>query len=244
VPDGALDLAVRRGAGSVRDALSALDQIVAAGGEIDDDASVDELVEALCERDTGRALTAVARAAAHGRDARPLAEDLLGALRDALLAVLAPDTVSLPDKDLERVGEQGRRLGPPATVRTLDLLGEALLAMREAPDPRVVLEVALVRATRPELDASPAALLERIERLERAGRDSRPPGPPGRPPGRRIARALIVKPLAMASPRASASGRPPMFGPSPETSITFRLPSCALPSTSRTEKSMALEIEL
>ncbi|MCI3949219.1 MAG: dnaX, partial [Acidimicrobiales bacterium] len=181
VPDGALDLAVRRGAGSVRDALSALDQIVAAGGEIDDDDSVDELVEALCERDTGRALTAVARAAAHGRDARPLAEDLLGALRDALLAVLAPDTVSLPDKDLERVGEQGRRLGPPATVRTLDLLGEALLAMREAPDPRVVLEVALVRATRPELDASPAALLERIERLERAGRDGRPPGP-GRPP--------------------------------------------------------------
>jgi DNA polymerase III subunit gamma/tau len=183
VPDGALDLAVRRGAGSVRDALSALDQIVAAGGEVDDDASVDEIVEALCDRDTGRALTAVARAAASGRDARPLAEDLLGALRDALLAVLAPDSVSLPDADLERVGEQGRRLGPPATVRALDLLGEALLAMREAPDPRVVLEVALVRATRPELDASPAALLERIEKLERAGRDGRPPGPPpGRPP--------------------------------------------------------------
>jgi DNA polymerase-3 subunit gamma/tau len=183
VPDGALDLAVRRGAGSVRDALSALDQIVAAGGEVDDDASVDEIVEALCDRDTGRALTAVARSAAQGRDARPLAEDLLGALRDALLAVLAPDSVSLPDADLERVGEQGRRLGPPSTVRALDLLGEALLAMREAPDPRVVLEVALVRATRPELDASPAALLERIEKLERAGREGRPPGPPpGRPP--------------------------------------------------------------
>ena len=182
VPDVAIDLAVRRGAGSARDALSALDQIVAAGGELDDDASVDEIVEALCERDTGRALVAVAAAAAHGRDARPLAEDLLGALRDALLAVLAPDSVSLPDADLERVGEQGRRLGPPATVRALDLLGEALLAMREAPDPRVVLEVALVRATRPELDTSPAALLERIERLERAGRTDRPPGGPGRPP--------------------------------------------------------------
>jgi DNA polymerase III subunit gamma/tau len=182
VPAAAIDLAVRRGAGSARDALSALDQIVAAGGELDDDASVDEIVEALCERDTGRALVAVASAAAHGRDARPLAEDLLGALRDALLAVLAPDSVSLPDADLERVGEQGRRLGPPATVRALDLLGEALLAMREAPDPRVVLEVALVRATRPELDPSPAALLERIERLERAGRNDRPPGGPGRPP--------------------------------------------------------------
>jgi DNA polymerase-3 subunit gamma/tau len=201
VPDGALDLAVRRGAGSVRDALSALDQIVAAGGEVDDDDAVDEIVEALCDRDTGRALTAVARSAAQGRDARPLAEDLLGALRDALLAVLAPDSVSLPDADLERVGEQGRRLGPPATVRALDLLGEALLAMREAPDPRVVLEVALVRATRPELDASPAALLERIEKLERAGRDGRPPGPPpGRPPREDPPRGPAPEPTRAAAP--------------------------------------------
>jgi DNA polymerase-3 subunit gamma/tau len=199
VPDGAIDLAVRRGAGSARDALSALDQIVAAGGELDDDASVDEIVEALCERDTGRALVAVAQASAHGRDARPLAEDLLGALRDALLAVLAPDSVSLPDRDLERVGEQGRRLGPPATVRALDLLGEALLAMREAPDPRVVLEVALVRATRPELDTSPAALLERVEKLERAGRDGRPPGPPGRPPREDPPRGPAPEPTRAAS---------------------------------------------
>jgi DNA polymerase-3 subunit gamma/tau len=203
VPDGALDLAVRRGAGSVRDALSALDQIVAAGGEVDDDDSVDEIVEALCDRDTGRALTAVARAAAQGRDARPLAEGLLGALRDALLAVLAPDSVSLPDADLERVGEQGRRLGPPATVRALDLLGEALLAMREAPDPRVVLEVALVRATRAELDASPAALLERIEKLERAGREGRPPGPPpGRPPRDDPPRGPAPEPTRSSTPAA------------------------------------------
>ncbi|CAN5478335.1 hypothetical protein BH18ACT1_BH18ACT1_01520 [soil metagenome] len=171
VPEAAIDLAVRKGAGSARDALSALDQIAAAGGEVDDDRSVDELVEALGERDTGRALVAVAAAMSAGRDARPLAEDLLAALRDTLLSVLAPGTVSVPDRDLERLAESGHRLGPPAIVRALDLLGEALLAMRDAPDPRVVLEVALVRATRVELDASPAALLERVERLERTHRD-------------------------------------------------------------------------
>ncbi len=167
VGDDAVDVAVRRGQGSARDALSALDQIVAAGGALDDEGAVDEMVEALCERDTGRALTAVAGACAAGRDPRPLAEALLAQLRDAFLATLAPQVVSLPDGALELVADQGRRLGPAATVRALDAVGDALVAMRDAPDARVVLEVALVRVTRPESDTSPAALLERIERLER-----------------------------------------------------------------------------
>ncbi len=170
VGDDAVDVAVRRGQGSARDALSALDQIVAAGGVLDDEGAVDEMVEALCERDTARALVAVASACAAGRDPRPLAEALLAQLRDAFLVTMAPEVVSLPDAALELVADHGRRLGPAATVRALDAVGEALVAMRDAPDPRVVLEVALVRITRPETDASPAALLERIERLERAPR--------------------------------------------------------------------------
>ena len=175
VDDQAIELAVRRGQGSARDALSALEQIVAAGTTVDDDAVVDEMAEALCERDTARALTAVATACGAGRDARHLAEALLGHLRDAFLSVVAPEVVSLPDAAREGVADQGRRLGAAATVRSLDAVGEALLAMRDAPDARVVLEVALVRATRPEADTSPAALLERIERLEQASRRGTPP---------------------------------------------------------------------
>jgi DNA polymerase III subunit gamma/tau len=132
----------------------------------------------------------VATALNAGRDARRLGEALLSHLRDILLAVLAPGSVALPDAALERAADQGRRLGSPATVRAMDVLGEALLAMREAPDPRVVLEVALVRATRPELDPSPAALLERVERLERGHRPaSRPPAgetPASPPPAPRL----------------------------------------------------------
>ena len=175
VDDQAIELAVRRGQGSARDALSALEQIVAAGTTVDDDAVVEEMAEALCEGDTARALTAVATACGAGRDARHLAEALLGHLRDAFLSVVAPEVVSLPDAAREAVADQGRRLGAAAAVRSLDAVGEALLAMRDAPDARVVLEVALVRATRPEADTSPAALLERIERLEQASRRGAPP---------------------------------------------------------------------
>ncbi len=180
VSDEAIERAVEQGHGSARDALSALDQIVAAGGAVERDGSIDDLAEALCERDTGRALTAVAEACQAGRDPRHLTEALLAHLRDAFLSVLAPDVVSLPDEARELVSDQGRRLGPAAAVRAMDALGEALLAMREAPDPRIPLEIALVRLTRPEIDNSSGALLERIERLERAGRQgATPPGASG-----------------------------------------------------------------
>jgi DNA polymerase-3 subunit gamma/tau len=174
VDDDAIALAVRRGKGSARDALSALDQIAAAGGVGEDDTAIDELVESLCERDTARALVAIAGSAAAGREPRQIADALLGHLRDALVATLAPDVVLLPDDARERVADQGRRLGNAATVRAMDAIGEAIQMMRESPDPRVALEVALVRCTRPELDTSPAAIVERLEKLERGARSAPP----------------------------------------------------------------------
>jgi DNA polymerase-3 subunit gamma/tau len=218
VGDAAIDLAVRRGHGSARDALSALDQIVAAGGDAHDETSVDEAIEALCERDTGRALAALATALGTGYDVRRWAEALLGSLRDVLLSVLAPEAVALPDATMERVTDQGRRLGPPATVRALDALGESLLAMREAPDPRVVLEVALVRVTRAELDVSPAALLERLEKLERGARSAAPPLPApesAAPAADRAARTERRPTPAPPPPRPRAAAAPPAPTPTP-----------------------------
>ncbi|MDP9071795.1 MAG: DNA polymerase III subunit gamma/tau, partial [Actinomycetota bacterium] len=163
----AIDLVVRRGKGSARDALSALDQ-VAAAGEVDDESAVtEELVEALCERDAARALVAVAEGCAAGRDARVLAVELLDHLRSAFLATMAPGLVDIPDAGREHLMAQARRLGPAALVRAMEAVGQAQIDMRESLDPRICLETALVRLTRPETDVSPAALLERIERLER-----------------------------------------------------------------------------
>jgi DNA polymerase-3 subunit gamma/tau len=211
VDDEAIALAVRRGRGSARDALSALDQIIA-GGIGEEDASLDELLESLCERDTARALAAIAMAANAGREPRQLAEALLANLRDALLSVLAPDVVSLPDEAMEQIADQGRRLGPAAVVRALDAIGEALLAMRDAPDPRVTLEVALVRVTRPDLDTSPAAIVERLERLERGGVTASAPAAVPAPPvsGREPAPQIAPRPPSdvSAAPASPASGKP------------------------------------
>jgi DNA polymerase III subunit gamma/tau len=130
VAQEAIDLVVRRGKGSARDALSVLDQ-VAAAGEVEDEApATDEVVEALCERDGGRALVAVAQAAAAGRDPRRLAADLVDHLRNAFLLTQAPALVALPDDARHHVAEQARRLGPAFLVRAVEVLGRAQVDMR------------------------------------------------------------------------------------------------------------------
>lgn len=167
VPTEALDLVVRRGKGSARDTLSVLDQVAAAGIVDDEHEIIDEIVEALCERDAGRALVAVAEATNSGRDPQRLTVEILEYLRNGFLALMAKGLLSVPDNAAERIEAQARRLGAPALVRAMEAIGEALAEMRDAPEPRVALEVTLVRLTKPELSVDPAALLERIEKLER-----------------------------------------------------------------------------
>jgi DNA polymerase III subunit gamma/tau len=181
VGDESIDAAVRRGRGSARDALSALDQ-VAAGGMVDDElVMVAALVDALADRDPGRALVCVAQASEAGHEMAQLAGALADHLRQAFLASVAPGLVAVPSSERAQVEELARRMGLPAVVRFMEVLGKAQVDMREAPDPRVHLEVVLIRLTHPEADDSPAALLERIERLERAPGNGAPPdrGDPG-----------------------------------------------------------------
>jgi DNA polymerase-3 subunit gamma/tau len=181
VGDESIDAAVRRGRGSARDALSALDQ-VAAGGTVDDElVMVAALADALADRDPGRALVCVAQASEAGHEMAQLAGALADHLRQAFLASVAPALVAVPSSERAQVEELARRMGLPAVVRFMEVLGKAQVDMREAPDPRVHLEVVLIRLTHPEADDSPAALLERIERLERAQENGAPPdrGDPG-----------------------------------------------------------------
>ena len=200
VPPEVIDLVARRGKGSVRDALSVLDQVAAAGGIDHQTPSVGEFVEALCERDAARAVAAVAERCNAGHDPRQVATDVLERLRQTLLASVSRALVGLPDEELDQVEAEAHRLGRAATVRAMEVLGETLVDMREAPDPRVLLEVALVRLCRPELDASPSALLERIESLERALA--------GRP-------AAAVAPVAAVPPPPPPADVPPPPTPPP-----------------------------
>ncbi|HUY64505.1 MAG TPA: DNA polymerase III subunit gamma/tau [Acidimicrobiales bacterium] len=166
--DDAVSAAVRKGRGSARDALSALDQ-VAAAGVVDDEVPVlNDLGEALAEHDAGRALVAVAAAMSSGRDVAYLTTALVEHLRQGFLATVAPELVTVAGEDSVSVADMARRMGLPAVVRAMEMLGAAQIDMRDAPDPRVHLETALIRLTHPEADDRPAALLERLDRIERA----------------------------------------------------------------------------
>ena len=168
VGDDALDLAVRRGRGSARDALSILDQVAASDTVDDDLPELDEVVEALAERDVQRALVAIAHLTAAGFSPQQLTVDLVDHLRQGFLAVVAPELVTVAGAERTALAAQADRVGLATLVRAMEDLGRAQIGMRDAPDPRVNLEVALVRLVHPEADDSPAALLARIERLEQS----------------------------------------------------------------------------
>jgi DNA polymerase III subunit gamma/tau len=165
--EDAVEHVVRQGAGSARDALSALDQVSAMGGVVEEAQPVDAILDALTERDAGAALVAVAEAVAAGRDPRSLGEVLIARLRDAFLAVMKAPDRHLPAADLARAETLGSELGAAGLTRALEVLGDALVELAKKPDPRIVLEVALVRLCRPDADRSYDAVLDRLERLER-----------------------------------------------------------------------------
>jgi len=177
VPDEAIDIAVRRGRGSARDALSILDQVAASDTVDDDLPELDEIIEALAERDSARALVAVAGLTSVGWGPQQLAGDLVAHLREGFLASVAPELVSVTGSERQGVTGLVDRMGLAAVVRAMEVLGRSQVAMRDAPDPRVTLEVALVRLAHPELDDSPEALVTRLERLERSGAGTAHPMP-------------------------------------------------------------------
>jgi DNA polymerase-3 subunit gamma/tau len=165
--EDAVEHVLRAGRGSARDALSALDQVSALGGVVEEAAPVDAVLDALADQSTGAALAAVAAAVTAGHDARTLGQALVVRLRDAFLSVMGAPNAELPEAAQAAAHDLGQRTGPALLTRALEVLGEALVEIRQAPDPRIVIEVALVRLTRPDADRSLDAVLERVERLER-----------------------------------------------------------------------------
>ncbi|MCB9392697.1 MAG: DNA polymerase III subunit gamma/tau [Acidimicrobiaceae bacterium] len=168
VSEAAIMAALEQGGGSARDTLSALELVATTGGDDLDVVPYGEFVESLIEFDPGRALTAVAHAVQQGRDARALTEDVVRYLRDCFLSLMAPELVALPDSRAGVVAEQASRLGAAKVVKAMERLGEILVEMRHAPDPRLLLEVALVQLTHQAVSHDVGALMDRIDRLERA----------------------------------------------------------------------------
>src|SRR5688500_15281397 len=220
-PD-ALATIARRAGGSARDALSLLDQALAYGeGQLRPEqiaalfggpatSARAAIVDALASGDVPGLLERLDALLGAGVDTRTLADDLLRHLRDVFLVLSSSGRVRLetPEEERAALAAQGEALGAAAVVRALETLGEAAIEIRRAPDPRLVLEVTLVRLARRDV-SSLEALADRIARLERAIDDLRGMGSGPAPAARPGAPA--AQPAAAAEP-AGRSGPQPALG--------------------------------
>ncbi len=182
IDDSAIGAIARAANGSFRDALGTLDQLVAYGGaEVDSDdvftvlgVADAELIfaaaDAIAESDGREALSVIDRLAESGRDVTQFGRDVIAHLRHLLVirtAEAVPESFSVTAAHADRLREQASRLSDLTLVRAIDELSAAMSAIREGDDARMTIELALLKATRPDLDPSREALAERLERLER-----------------------------------------------------------------------------
>jgi DNA polymerase-3 subunit gamma/tau len=181
VDEGAVAMIARSASGSFRDALGTLDQLVAFGGshvELDsvlemlgaaDAELLFDAVDAVAAEDPKAVLLGVEKMARSGRDPSQFARDLLGHLRHLLITQTTgevPTSFVVTATDSARLQSQSAAVSAATLVRTIDDLALALTAVREGDDARMAVEIALLKAARPDLDPSTEGLLRRIERLE------------------------------------------------------------------------------
>jgi DNA polymerase-3 subunit gamma/tau len=182
---GVLSLVVRAGAGSVRDTLSVLDQLVAGAGPdgLEYEGAVallgythtsllDDLVDAIAARDGASAFRVVERVVATGHEPRRFVEDLLERLRDLIVIAASGEAAAavlrdVPADQLDRMRRQATHLGPSELSRSADLANAALTEMVGATSPRLHLELLMARLLLPSADDSTTGLGARVDRLER-----------------------------------------------------------------------------
>ena len=224
IDDQALALAARHATGSFRDALGTLEQLVAYKGEdrigpddvlavlgVADDELLFEAVKAAAERDPAQALRIAAQLAESGRDPGQVLRDLERYGRE-LLAVQILEEVPLelrvtPDRD-RRLAEQAKAVSRTDAVRLLDLIAAALEASANGAQPRIQLELVLIKAAAPDVDPTTSALLARIERLEGGARPEPAPVPPQ--PERQAERTPEPESQAAHAPAPESPPPPPV----------------------------------
>jgi DNA polymerase III gamma/tau subunit len=188
VPDAALAIIARSARGSFRDAISTLDQLAAASdgpigvqdvlqllGTVEEEALF-RICDLIVDRDTAGLLGVVEELAEQGQDLNRLVGDLLEHLRHLLLVQHTgdvPRSLMVTEETQSRLREQANQLPEPDVIRLIDLLAVAVEDARQGGDPRLPLELALVKVTRPGADLSRESISYRLERLE-AGRQAVP----------------------------------------------------------------------
>ncbi|WP_078344459.1 DNA polymerase III subunits gamma/tau [Mycobacteroides chelonae] len=185
VDDPVYPLVIRAGAGSPRDTLSVLDQLLAGADEervtyqralallgVTDIALIDDAVDALAAGDGAAVFGAIEGVMDAGHDPRRFGTDLLERFRDLIVLQAVPDAVErgvvdAPQDVLERMREQAERIGPATLTRYAEVLHAGLGEMRGATAPRLLLEVVCARLLLPSATDAESAVLQRVERIEK-----------------------------------------------------------------------------
>ncbi len=198
IPPQAVAALARSATGSFRDALGTLEQLVTYSGAeialadvlavlgVADARLLERTVDAVAAGDAKSALQALEECVEQGRDAGSFASDLEVRARELLVVQILgelPEELSLTPEADAALSAQAERVDHATVVRLLELLGEAMEGVRAGADARTRLELALVKAARPETDGSTRALLARIERLERGGARAADPPAAGQQAG-------------------------------------------------------------
>ncbi|WP_420080313.1 DNA polymerase III subunit gamma and tau [Streptomyces sp. JL4002] len=187
VEDGVLPLVVRAGAGSVRDSMSVMDQLLAGAGEegvtyamatsllgYTDGSLLDSVVDAFAAGDGAAAFGVVDRVVEGGNDPRRFVADLLERLRDLVILAAVPDAgekglIDAPADVVERMQAQASVFGAAELSRAADLVNEGLTEMRGATSPRLQLELICARVLLPAAFDDERSVQARLDRLERSG---------------------------------------------------------------------------
>ncbi|WP_369176628.1 DNA polymerase III subunit gamma and tau [Streptomyces mutabilis] len=231
IEDGVLPLVVRAGAGSVRDSMSVMDQLLAGAGAdgvtydmttallgYTDGSLLDSVVEAFVTGDGSAAFEVVDRVIESGNDPRRFVTDLLERLRDLVILAAVPDAaekglIDAPADVVERMQAQARSFGAAELSRAADIVNEGLTEMRGAHSPRLQLELICARVLLPAAYGDERSVMARLDRIERGVQFSAGTGAPamGYVPGPE-AHAGTAVPSA-AAPAAPAAPVPPGGGP-------------------------------
>src|SRR4051812_36976666 len=226
IPEPAIHMIARAATGSFRDALGHLEQLVTYGGKdvklddvlevlgVADAEMILDAAEAIAERDAKTALTTVQRLADSGRDYVQFMRDLAAHLRHLFVVQTlgeVPESFAVTSEHTDRLSAQASRLNQGEILRAIDLLAAGIAAVKDGSEPRIQLEMALLKASQPSSDLSLQALMFRIEQLEQriqggaaaAPTDASAPTAP-QPQPQAQARAAAAAPAASAQPAASA----------------------------------------
>ncbi|GAA5113719.1 hypothetical protein GCM10023339_18450 [Alloalcanivorax gelatiniphagus] len=185
IEPAALPLVVRAGAGSARDTLSVLDQLLGGAGPagvthklasgllgFTPDNLLDDVIEAFATRDGAAVFSVVDKVVETGQDPRRFTEDLLRRLRDLVIVTAVPDApatglIDVPEDAGERLVAQAARFGAIELSRAADIVAAGLTEMRGATAPRLLLELLCARVLLPGADHTSDGVMARLERLER-----------------------------------------------------------------------------